>query len=136
MPYCSSEGKMQGYEDDLEFEVDTDVVENQVTASITMNRLCAGCGSTSSVGQLEISVEIEHNCTEQVEGGDEPEFEIISGFDTDDCSTIDRTEKGRRGKRFIGVEISGTVQCSLCEESIELTANDELQASAFEVEQH
>jgi hypothetical protein len=142
MPYCSVEGKFQGFDEELEIQIDsTDVTENLITIDVTMNRNCASCSQQVATLSEAIEIEIEHDCP-KADDEHEPEFEL-SGFD--DPQMIDEYvretqygkyagKKGRFQTHILGASIGGTATCSLCNEEIELEGEVKDPASAFEVE--
>jgi len=62
MPYCSSDSKLAGY-DELEAEITDESVDGStLNFTIHLNRPCASCGTEAAEADLELSIEIEHEC--------------------------------------------------------------------------
>ena len=65
MPYCSSEQKLQGF-DEPEVEIqDEDCQGGEYTATVHINRPCASCGTEAGYYDLDVSEVFEHECPVQ-----------------------------------------------------------------------
>lgn len=74
MPYCSSVSKLAGY-DETEVEIQSEDLDGTtISYQIHLNRPCAECGTEAAEADLELSVEIEHEC-EDPDTSDEDNFE-------------------------------------------------------------
>jgi len=137
MPHCSSEGKFQGFEDEMDIQIDSaDATDDEVSIDLTLNRLCAGCGTEAATANLQILIPIEHDCPKENDEDLDHGFEIENGFD-DATQIEDYTGKKGRGSRqvhMLGAQVSGTIKCVACDEEIELDGEESIRASEFEVE--
>jgi len=144
---CSAEGKFQGFEDEMDISVDSaEAEEEEVMVELTLNRLCAGCGTECATANITISIPFEHECPKEDDDEVDHGFEIENGFDdpqqVDDYQTTvargksagKRISNPRYQKHLLGASISGTIKCQACGEEIELEGEETITASDFEVE--
>lgn len=149
MPYCSSDGKLAGY-DEPEFEINSEEVSepstnDEATTSVTVslavqcNWPCASCGTTSKTGELEMEVEVEHTC--DLEGDDDDEVESdFAGreftLQIDDDITYEDSGGGRYKKALQGATVTGGVTCSRCDGTESWSVTETQAASYYETEAH
>lgn len=158
MPYCSSEGKLAGYEE-CEVEIQSENVnENTAEFEVHMFRPCSSCGTESAIYDTSLEVDIEHQCkcecadpstsTSHAEDchlfGEEPEYTISSceASADDYMQTHSRTGKLLTGpmryrKHLFAAVVTAQIECSLCSETFDVTAEErDIAASYFEAEAH
>jgi hypothetical protein len=130
--------------DEPEIEGDTsDVVGTAVSGNVRIVLKCADCGGELKDAELDYEVEIVHDC-KKCKKKQEPEFTADDAPDFSSTSRrettmkvkkkgvyVDRPIPFRYQKQYYGAEITGHVTCSVCEESIEYTAEVEERASGF-----
>jgi len=144
MPYCSSEQRLQGF-DDLEAEITTeDLSDTSLSFEVHLNRPCASCGTEAGYYDLELSLDFEHECNEdnvdEDAKEDEATFELESSEvePVDDVQTTDRHGKRitnpRYQRRLLGAQVTATIHCERCGETWDETLQDTVAASSFEVE--
>jgi len=129
-PDCSKFVSLEQAEPELEVEVNG----NTVAGTVRLVLACADCSTEMKEVNLEFSLEIGHEC----KLSSEPEFEIEceSAEATDRYQDKDQHGKPIKNMRYMthyhGAEISITVSCGSCGESIELFEAVEEAASGFE----
>lgn len=164
MPYCSSEGKLHGFDDPTVEVNGEDVNGSTASAEVTISRPCASCGDDQiSLYETTVEVDIDHECTlealtafqsslteEEVaelfkdldEGNVEREFSVSSSGEGD-CSermqTTDRHGKPIKSYRYMrklyDVSVTLDVECQHCGEEFEVEAREDgIAASSFETE--
>ncbi len=95
MPYCSSEGKFAGFEDEPEVEIESeDCDEDAARFEVSVHRLCASCGDDSTQTYLELEAPFNHECEDLDDSTPLPEMchQWSRG-----CSTYRPYSAGRRG---------------------------------------
>jgi hypothetical protein len=133
-PDCS---KFVSYDDPPTVEVnDTNIDGKTLTVELRVTLLCADCSTELKGADLTAESEIEHKCDEGE--GKEPDFEVDgdpSAEGTSRQQTKDKHGKPIKSARYMrtyyGADITASVTCSHCEETIEVTMIAEEQASAF-----
>lgn len=115
-------------------ELDLSVEGDRVTGYVRLVLTCADCGGEMKEANLDIDLDIDHDCEKNED--DDFEIEDESAEPTDRYETKDRHGKAiknfRYQKHFYGAEISITVRCNNCNETIELADAVEEQASGFD----
>jgi hypothetical protein len=146
VPYCSTERKQQGFEEEIEFQTNIDDVEVtedgfHLSGTVEMTRNCAGCGQGISTATLEIDESVDHHCPKGTKGIDDREGELSDFEDpemVDEYETKDRRGKPIKSARFqkhlIGASLSGSIKCSACGEEIDVSWEDKIPASEFQTE--
>lgn len=144
MPYCSSDGKLAGF-DEIEAELNSsDWNGDELTAEVRLVRPCASCGDEASTYDSDLSGSIEHVCPKALdEDGNEQEPDFDIDFDDpeveDYYQTTSRTGRVIRNPRYqkhlfaVVVSYSGT--CNLCGEPVSGSLEDrDIAASYFDTE--
>jgi len=100
---------------------------------------CGECGTELKETTLNFTMEHEHECDklpkEEPEGGIEVQGSIEVEA-TDDYRTKDRHGKAITKSRYqahlYGAEVTATVTCPFCQETIEFTDHDEVESSSMD----
>jgi hypothetical protein len=133
---CPDCGKFVSHElGEVEVE-ESSVNDDMVTGTVRLHLDCMDCGNELAETTLEFEAAIEHECPKAEEGT--PTFdtntdEAAEGGDYfQDKNAKGKPIKPRYQKHFYTADITGTVVCDLCEESIDWEAHVEEAASAFD----
>lgn len=131
---CSSTSKFAGY-DDHECEIDSsDISSTAYTATVRAYRPCAECGSAAAEAYFEFELPIDHACEDATFEIEEEKAEPSERYES--VNAKGKAIMPRYQKRFLGVDLTVTISCDKCNETIVLTGSDECQASHFESTEH
>lgn len=100
---------------------------------------CGECGTELKDTTFNFEMEHEHECGKLPKETPAEGIEIegtIEAEATDDYRTKDRHGKPIKNSRYqahlYGAEVTATVTCPFCQESIEFTAQDEIESSGMD----
>lgn len=135
---CPDCNKMVSYDTEVEPEEQdepTVTEDGHLTASYRRVLTCADCGTELKESLFEFDLDLVFDPPLSAEC--EHEWEVdVSASPTEDVQRIDRRGKPitnpRYQARLYGVELSGSVKCTACNGSAEVSVSDTVQASSMD----
>jgi endogenous inhibitor of DNA gyrase (YacG/DUF329 family) len=138
VPNGDPEAEVQSGED-FEAELDEGKLIIKCQPEVRVMIPCGECGTELKETILEFEMETEHECDKlpkkEPKGGIEVEGNIEVEA-TDDYRTKDKHGKAIKNPRYqahlYGAEVTATVTCPFCQETIEFTDQDEVESSSMD----